>query len=275
MNVFYFSGTGNSLAVAREIATEIGGEAIPITYEYRKTSNEMFGRGFGIVFPRYYGTEIGIPNIVKEFIENIEGLTGKYVFAICTYGGGFGDALIKIDNIVKQKGGVLSAGFGIHMPQNAFRKSWVNDAKLLEIWTKRKTKICEYIKTMQVGYIEKPKPVFTFTVKLLTPLIKGKIRENMAKCADLPVNEPFENIVKYADRSFMLTEKCNGCGICEKVCPVKNIVITNNIPEWKHRCENCLACFNWCPQKAIETNIVVKNYHYRNPEVGVKDFLKN
>ena len=45
------------------------------------------------------------------------------------------------------------------------------------------------------------------------------------------------------------------CGLCSKVCPVKNIDFKNdNIPSWKHngQCLTCFACYHHCPNHAIE-----------------------
>ncbi|MDR2194165.1 MAG: 4Fe-4S binding protein [Treponema sp.] len=39
------------------------------------------------------------------------------------------------------------------------------------------------------------------------------------------------------DKKFTVNNNCTGCGICEKVCPVDNIEILNNKPQYKHHCE--------------------------------------
>ena len=53
------------------------------------------------------------------------------------------------------------------------------------------------------------------------------------------------------DHSFRTTEACNGCGRCAKVCPVRNIRLSDQRPQWQGRCTDCLACFHHCPQRAI------------------------
>ena len=53
-------------------------------------------------------------------------------------------------------------------------------------------------------------------------------------------------------RPFYVTEKCIGCGKCEKLCPKGNIVMTDGRPHWEDRCMQCLACINVCPEQAIE-----------------------
>jgi ferredoxin len=51
---------------------------------------------------------------------------------------------------------------------------------------------------------------------------------------------PFNELIPLADRSFQCNEKCNGCGICTRGCPVNNIKMVENRPFWQHHCENCL-----------------------------------
>ena len=68
--------------------------------------------------------------------------------------------------------------------------------------------------------------------------------------------------------------KCNGCRICEKICPVGNITFTTKkIPEFgKNKCQVCLRCVGYCPQQAINRDKKKKYAIYR---IGnVKQFLK-
>ena len=51
---------------------------------------------------------------------------------------------------------------------------------------------------------------------------------------------------------FTYTDKCSGCGICQMVCPSRNIEMKDGRPEWKDNCTQCLACIHRCPNRAIE-----------------------
>jgi len=49
----------------------------------------------------------------------------------------------------------------------------------------------------------------------------------------------------------------------------------NEKPSWLHRCEQCLACLQWCPQEAIQYGEkTVKYPRYHHPEVVLKDILE-
>ena len=54
------------------------------------------------------------------------------------------------------------------------------------------------------------------------------------------------------DKQFRVDDKCNQCGICGKVCPSENITMQEGKPVWNHHCEQCFACLQWCPKKAIQ-----------------------
>ena len=117
--VYYFSGTGNSQCVAEDVAGRLGAELIPIAalkqYHSVKTDAEIIG----IVFPVIYGYP---PVIVKEFVAGLKTNPDAYVFAVCTFGGSEMSSLRWIQCTLAKQGMTRFAGFGVHMPQNAFHK---------------------------------------------------------------------------------------------------------------------------------------------------------
>jgi MinD superfamily P-loop ATPase len=81
-----------------------------------------------------------------------------------------------------------------------------------------------------------------------------------------------EQLIYLADKSFTADDTCNGCAICSRVCPVGNIRMVDNKPKWLNHCENCLACYNWCPQKAIKNGLMQKDFYYLNPQITLAEF---
>ncbi|MGD2246984.1 MAG: EFR1 family ferrodoxin [Candidatus Methanofastidiosia archaeon] len=270
IEIYYFSGTGNSLIVARDIAEKIHGKLIPIASHIEKKSILTDADIIGIVFPVYYND---IPVIIKRFAEKLDNINGKYIFAVCTYGGGAGDSFRSLSQIIKSRGGELSAQFGVHMPQNAFSKFWETHEPLFENWEKKLETISENINNQKKGILIKD---FVWNL-ILFPfgiIIKPLYKKSLAKLSNSSSDMPREDLIHLADKTFSTNEKCNGCGGCAEVCPVSNIEIVDDNPVWLHHCENCLACYNWCPQKAIESEIPEKGYYYHHPEVTVSDMIK-
>ena len=116
--IYYFTGTGNSLAVAKEIAKELGDcELVPVA-PLAGTAGDIIPSAarVGIVCPVY---DMGLPVIVAEFAGKL-GLAGtRYVFGIVTMGGTGVSALHQLDRIVKKKNRRgLDAGFAVKMPGN-------------------------------------------------------------------------------------------------------------------------------------------------------------
>jgi ferredoxin len=80
------------------------------------------------------------------------------------------------------------------------------------------------------------------------------------------------------ERSFYVDTKCNGCGICEKVCPSGKIKIINRIPQWQTdiKCTYCFACLHFCPVQSIQIkkrNTINKG-RYHHPLITAKDIIK-
>jgi NAD-dependent dihydropyrimidine dehydrogenase PreA subunit len=47
-------------------------------------------------------------------------------------------------------------------------------------------------------------------------------------------------------------ERCAGCGVCEDVCPVEAIRVSDGVARIdQHRCNECEACVEACPNEAI------------------------
>jgi ferredoxin len=61
-------------------------------------------------------------------------------------------------------------------------------------------------------------------------------------------------------------EKCTKCGLCVKICPVKNIKL-DDFPVYGHRCNFCMRCVSWCPQKAIPCGFNFKGKTYTATQV--------
>jgi flavodoxin len=88
--IFVFSGTGNSLKVAKDISRELGNcEIVSMAKPYNSTKQYD---SVGFIYPTYFW---GLPRKVIEFVKTIKLDNNKntYYYAIATYGGSAGNAV--------------------------------------------------------------------------------------------------------------------------------------------------------------------------------------
>ena len=254
--LFYFSGTGNSLVVARHLAKELGDTEIVPMAKAIKGPISLSADSIGIIFPVYMW---GMPLMAAEFVKKIKVEPSKYVFGVATCGGMPCATLVQLSNLLNANGVKLAAGFGIQLPGNYTPLyDAIEAAKQEKMFSKEKEKIKEIAGIVKAGKTAKiEKNSFIQNI-----LLSGLLYRSMSP--KIPAS----------DKNFYADEKCNSCGICEKVCPAENIKLENGKPVWQHRCEQCLACLHWCPTAAIQYGKKTagrKRYHH--PETKIDDFI--
>jgi len=293
IDIYYFSGTGNSLFIARNIAEKSNGRLIAISSLMDKDNISPEADIVGIVFPIYYATnDSGIPLIVSRFVKKLKNIDSKYVFAICTSGYTAGNTIENFDNLIRSNDGKLSAGFVINMSskslsseiKNKIYKSLLNKSieqiendkhyrEKQNLINNKLNMIAEAIKTRKSMKLETMGIIGKAFFGLYQLITKPIFLQRYRKLAN-EHSLQFQQLIPLADRSFKTNEKCNGCGICAKVCSVNNIEIVNGKPVWQHHCETCYACYQWCPNSAIYGEIVAYNDKYHHPEIKVNDMFK-
>ena len=83
--MYYFSGTGNTLHVARELRARIPGATLSpmVSLLDREVITPRAG-SVGLVFPIYLMT---VPIPVRRFVEKLDVSAAEYLFAVATSGG--------------------------------------------------------------------------------------------------------------------------------------------------------------------------------------------
>lgn len=272
--IYFFSGTGNSFVVARDIAQKLSGRLIPISSVIDAESISTEDEVIGIVFPVYHAIFDGIPFIVKRFIAKLNNLESKYLFAVCTCKGWSRVTISKMREAIDTCGGELSTGFVVQMPDNSSRTTIEQQQKLFGSWRNKLPSIINYVKDRRKGRYERNKLFNMIMAPFATRLERETLRlfYELADASDLP----FEELVHLSDRSYIADDKCTGCGTCARVCPANDIKLTNNRPEWQNRCENCLACINWCPKQAIHGGLISTGkvpILYHHPDIKASDMF--
>ena len=293
--IYYFSGTGNSLSVARDLAAQLDARLIAIPRVMDRATLTPEADCVGLVFPVYHK---GLPLILQRFVEKLTGLDHKYIFGACTYGDTSGMAIPHLQRLVRSRGGHLAAGFGVHMPFNyltpapvlrgffsAFTLREVALEKQRALVAEAPAKIggiAAAVKARQSGAYE-------IICDPLTRLADAlNLNESLGKWVWLKVAGVEESTAlsfiesrQLMDRAFQADENCNGCGVCAKICPVGNIEMAEQAgapharPAWQQRCEQCFACLHWCPQAALQFgDTTAGKQRYHHPDVKLADMLK-
>jgi len=270
--IYYFTGTGNSLAIAGMLATQLDGALLPIAAVDDQDEILSEADVIGVAFPTYCAD---VPAIVRRFARKLVARPGAYVFGAITYGGAFGAALSYLDRLLQSRGHGLDAGFGVHMPQNAFHKSWENRPRAFRRSARRARAIASAVEKRQMGMDYTNGFLQAAINPFATSFERSSIRF-LEKAAGItsPSGLTLEALIALIDRTYSATDACTGCGICEQVCPVGNISMENSRPVWHQHCENCLACFNWCPVDALRGSVSKKEYRYKHPEVTLQDMIR-
>ncbi|MGA1869886.1 MAG: EFR1 family ferrodoxin [bacterium] len=254
--IYYFTGTGNSLKIARELARALGETEL---FSIGRAAHEQCSStsdAVGIVFPVYAW---GPPEIVIRFLDKIKIDSDKYVFAVCTCGGSASGTLVKVKKQLRTRGIALSSGFVIRMPTNYI--IWggaLPEEKQQKLFADAEMRIGQISATIKEKKVQEVEMGGLLGRLILTGFIHRLSKGAFAK----------------QDNKFVVGKECNSCGICEKVCQVGNIQMEDGRPRWLHHCEQCLACIHWCPQEAIQVGkktIGRKRYHH--PEVKVRDLM--
>lgn len=261
--IFYFSATGNSLSLARNLANElINCELVPIAKAITKESIVVSTPRIGIVFPVFAW---GMPRIVEEFVNKLTFIGKPYIFAIATCVAIQGNSLKDLRKAFRQKGADLNAGFAVKSGRSSLMRLNSLDKIIIKLDRNR----------LRLRPAEDRLPMITAKIEKL-----GVHRPETSSLAANIFGSIFHGLAlktfRSIDHSFFVEDSCSGCGNCSKICPRSNIVIEEGRPTFLHNCEFCHACIQWCPNFSIkQPNFDRSLKQYRNNSVKMSDLLIN
>lgn len=249
--ILYFSGTGNSLSIARQLAEKLNEEVISLTEAVSRDLSQE--KTVGFVYPSYW---FNAPHAVIQLVKRLHLATDAYTFIVISCGAQAGNSIWNIERILRTKGIQLSYSQKIRVPDNSaigFGRN-PNDQKWkFERYAPRLNKIAHEISigTRNLHYAWWG-PIGAFCA---LPSIQRHT---------LPMLTPSVN-----------ADKCTGCNICTKVCPQKNITMEEGKAICGSNCTQCLACIHFCPWQAVELNhkSTLKEHQYHHPKVNLEDLL--
>jgi ferredoxin len=248
--IYYFTGTGNALAVANWIAQIAANRNITVEIKKITPSLLIHKKDFsentliGFCYPTH---GFNAPPIVIDFLLRFPKMKNR-VFVLNTRAGmkisklfipGIsGLAQLLPSTILRAKGFEIVGFQPMDLPSN-----WISihpglRKKVVDSIFER----CERITKRFADKILTGGNVYKGLISLPIDLIIS------------PISIAYYFYGRFfLAKSFIADYNCNGCGLCEKECPVNAINMKNMRPFWTYKCENCMHCMNSCPQRAIQT----------------------
>jgi ferredoxin/flavodoxin len=253
INIYYFSGTGNTAWVVRRLAerlTELGDVAQGFSCEEIDPRDDTLVSCdlLGIAFP-VHGS--WAPKNLRESLAKLPPVTELPLFAVACAGYAGGDAAWYAARPLVARGYVPFLYANVFMPNNL---------------------LFPVPKPEQVRrIIEKAQK----KVDRLAPLIHERRRHIegvhplgwLIGLAQRPAAEPTE---RWMSHRLFADETCTHCGWCAEHCPVGGIELAGEEVRFTDACILCMRCFHQCPQQAIQWTHLSRNQsvfrRYRGPD---------
>lgn len=238
--IFYFSGTGNSLWLAKQIKEQLGGE---IRYIPEWSGDISVYDRLIIVCPVY---SFGLPLPVFDFMSKIG--SNAPLWIVMNYGGAAGSAAKFAYNHAKSCGLNVKQVYTMKMPENF---TAVFSTPLIAPYNKIQLK-------------KAPKKIG----KIIESIRNGEEKAFASDKADSHklYNENKSNWGKMGER-FSVSDACTMCQKCVKNCPADNIAVKDGKITFGSKCVVCQACYHRCPVQAIMYMNKPNKMPYFNPDV--------
>lgn len=221
---FFFSPSGTSKAVVNRITSKLTKNKQ--TYDLLKHNNvelkEFTDKDCLVVgVPVFAGR---IPSVCVEVLNNLKGC-GAPAIAVVVYGNrAYEDALLELRNILDSKGFIVIAAaafIGQHSIFSTVGTGRPDDADFNKI---------DAFGEQCLSLLENFAPL-----KAKSVTVNG----------NFPYRDPGTIPLKPSGNS-----KCNNCGLCVTICPVRAISIDDPRFTDKQICISCAACINVCKQNS-------------------------
>lgn len=232
----YFSGTGNSKYCIRRFLEEYDSNSLAFSIEQDEAVTHI-KRNHEIVisYPVQFSN---VPKILHDYvITNSHIWKGKRIFIIATMGLFSGDGAGILARLLAKYGAIITGGLHLKMPdsisdEKALKRKYEKNLALI-----RNAEIKIHKAVMQIKNGNPPQEGLGIWYH-----IAGLFGQRLY----------FYNKTKYyTDQLKIDYKKCIGCGLCEKLCPMKNIKLINDTAVAENKCTMCYRCISKCPKQAI------------------------
>ena len=199
--IIYFSGSGNSLAVARKIAEKTDDRLIHLN---DAAETDLAGESvIGLIYPAY---SWDAPLIVKSLVPRLSISPAAYVYIVVTCGSTPGNAIPTVIEILSKKGINVQYSRIISVPDSSAICFGNNANEQFDKFGRVPAAVDEIVRDV------------TERRQSLTHHKRG-LQANFIN------SRAFFPIATWLVRQHVNNDKCIGCGICANVCPCKNIAL--------------------------------------------------
>ena len=234
--VLYFSATGNTEFIAKELARRLNDECMNLLDRIKANDlTPIHSEKPLIICAPVYVCEM--PRFMTKYLKEMTFTGSKDVYFIFTSGGYCGISGYLAKKIFKKKKMTYHGHAEFKMPRNYVANDsypMLDDGEVENRIRASYKQVDDVASAIQSGNRLKAKPIF-LSEKIIT----------------LPFN-PVWCKYKLTAKDFYTKDSCVGCGKCEKLCPLNNIKIVDKKPVWNTQCTHCMACIGNCPVDAIE-----------------------
>lgn len=230
--IFYFTGTGNCLYVARQLAND-NTELLSIPQLMKQKELNFEADEIGLVYPIYGHMP---PYMVRQFLKKAK-LKADYTFAILTFGARKCNAVEILDGITRKAD---------------YRFSYISTLMMVDNWLPN-FDMNEQVKMDK--HIPENLAVIKNDINSQKHWMQSVSQEERDQHTGFMAYtglDPEVGFLKRSEKYFVVTDRCIGCGVCTDVCPRGNYSLTSNGVKTGGDCEFCFACIQNCPQKAIK-----------------------
>lgn len=224
--ILYFSATGNTEYIAKEIAKQLNDDCINLLDRVKSNDHTILhsDKPFIICAPVYV---CEMPRFMSKYLKEQDFSGNKNVYFIFTSGGYCGISGQLAKQIFRKKKMNYLGHAEFKMPRNYVANDSYPMLERDEIEKRildSKEKINTVVADIKAGNKLKARHIFLFETIITVPF-------NPVWCK-----------YKLRAKDFYSTDKCVGCGKCAKLCPLNNISIENKKPVWHDNCTHCMAC---------------------------------
>ena len=256
--ILYFSATGNTEYIAKEIAKRLDDECVNLLARIKNNVHTpLYSEKPFIICAPVYVCEM--PRFMSKYLKQQIFSGCKDVYFIFTSGGYCGISGVLAKSMFRKKKMNYLGHAEFKMPRNYVASdayAMLTPKEVEERILEARKMIDPVVANIRVGRKLKARHVFLFESIITIPF------------------NPIWSKFKYQTKDFHTTDKCIGCGKCEKLCPLNNITMTDKKPVWGNQCTHCMACICNCPTEAIDYGTITQTkekYNFGKYRYVVKD----